>query len=198
MKKLLTLTILFSAFILSCVLLNSCVYRKIYNLTEEELSWIASYKQGDTILFKSANETDTMIVVDHYLYNSKSPFIHSEADDIYNANGGFAFIIKHQQDTISGRFAILKKTEQELIISIDFGRKYLNIEERGITLHKGCYNKIYYNDAFSIQSTMMKNYSVMNQPKWHNLVWSKSKGLVQYTYANGATFCYYNRLPAKP
>ena len=40
----------------------SCMYEAMYFLTDKDLEWMASYEQGDTVLFLSSNEIDTMTI----------------------------------------------------------------------------------------------------------------------------------------
>ena len=42
-------------------------------LSDKDLEWMASYEQGDTILFQSSNGIDTMTIDEITLYNDDNP-----------------------------------------------------------------------------------------------------------------------------
>ena len=51
------------------------MYEAMYFLTDKDLEWMASYEQGDTVLFLSSNEIDTMTIDEITLYNDDNPVL---------------------------------------------------------------------------------------------------------------------------
>ena len=50
---------------LVCALsLTSCFYEAMYHISEKDKKWIEPYCQDDTILFRSGDDMDTMIIVE--------------------------------------------------------------------------------------------------------------------------------------
>lgn len=58
-------------------------------LSDKDLECMASYEQGDTILFQSSNGIDTMTIDEVTLYNDDNPWRENEGSSTYMGNSAF-------------------------------------------------------------------------------------------------------------
>lgn len=65
------------------------MYEAMYFLTDKDLEWMASYEQGDTVLFLSSNEIDTMTIDEITLYNDDNPWRENEGTSTFMGNSSF-------------------------------------------------------------------------------------------------------------
>lgn len=59
------------------------MYEAMYFLTDKDLEWMAPYEQGDTVLFLSSNEIDTMTIDEITLYNDDNPWRENEGTSTF-------------------------------------------------------------------------------------------------------------------
>ena len=128
MKKIIT--------IIFCITtLTSCFYTAMYHLSENDKKWVNMYSKDDVFLFHYGKNTDTLLIDQKNIKDRKSPFMQSEASDIYNGTGSLYFTIKHNGTTILGRLVIVKKDIDVLSISLRVGeRKYSSPNANNIIL----------------------------------------------------------------
>ena len=69
-------------------------------LSDKDLVWMASYEQGDTILFQSSNGIDTMTIDDITLYNDDNPWRENEGFSTYMGNSAFEHSISSMVENL--------------------------------------------------------------------------------------------------
>ena len=69
------------------------MYEAMYFLTDKDLEWMASYEQGDTVLFLSSNEIDTMTIDEITLYNDDNPWRENEGTSTFMGNSSFKLLL---------------------------------------------------------------------------------------------------------
>ena len=115
MKKIILLTTL--------LLFVSCKYTGIYLLDEEELTWADAYEDGDVILFKSSNGTDTMYV--NKSVSNQVGFWGIPIIDTYNGGASFDNVIIHNQDSIGMFFMLIKSFDENFVRLVsNFSNRY--------------------------------------------------------------------------
>ena len=67
------------------------MYEAMYFLTDKDLEWMASYEQGDTVLFLSSNGIDTMTIDEITLYNDDNPWRENEGTSTFMGNSSFKY-----------------------------------------------------------------------------------------------------------
>ena len=206
---------LFFSVISVCLLLTSCFYDKMYNLDDDELAWMSPYEEGDTILFRSSvsGEYDSLFVNEKIILNSKSRLVSNLGADVFNASGSFEAKILHDKNQLEFCFYIIKENNTDLNVSLNFADRYCSLL-RGPSshLHFEHYNgvlkmirytvdDVVYNDLVSVGDYN----SELSEVRWDScecahFLWSKSKGLILYKYADtdsikGDVYTFYKRLP---
>ena len=181
--------------LLLALVLSSCIYREIHLFNSDDLTWLSPYEQGDTVLFTSECQTDTMVVTKASLYNSTSMFRKDEGHSVYNANGGFHCSMKHGNQLIKCRYRFSKRKEDEIIVYLRVHERYYEEKQKDIHLQKVCYNGKEYDDAIVIDdsNSETKDYDKLLQNDY--FIYSKSKGLLQYKYLNGDVYTFYKKIP---
>ena len=180
------------------LLVSSCFYLRMYHFCEGDLEWMSPYEQGDTILFKSHEQIDTMIVQEDFLYNGYWPFRQDEGTDVFIANCGYRYSILHDRNVIKCSTFFLKIEENKLEAIFQFRQRqsrflYEDIRER--QLQPVRVNGIEYDDVIIVDDSNSETYD--DYPYNCEFIWSKSKGLIQYKYLNGETYTFYKKLPYK-
>ncbi|MGM9684767.1 MAG: hypothetical protein ACI3YI_00850, partial [Bacteroidaceae bacterium] len=79
-------------FLFTIMLFSSCLYEKMSHLSDDDLTWMEPYNEGDTVLFVSSSDMDTMVVREKPLHNSFWPFRENEGSSEYVANGSIKYI----------------------------------------------------------------------------------------------------------
>ena len=69
-------------------------------LSDKDLVWMASYEQGDTILFQSSNGIDTMTIDEITLYNDDNPWRENEGFSTYMGNSAFEHSISSMVENL--------------------------------------------------------------------------------------------------
>lgn len=120
-------------------MLNSCglPYCKKHQFTQEDLEWISAYNENDTILFRSENKTDTLIIESKEVYNPKNTFIFDcsgcnwiEGDNEFYAIASLDFILIHDGVKYDRGGFIIRKTKKDkpAYISLYIGGLYSDNE----------------------------------------------------------------------
>lgn len=179
-----------------CLLLSSCLYEAMYHLTDEDFTWIEPYEQGDTVLFISSERMDTMLIEKKSVHDCHWPFRENEGSEILYGNCGFDYTIFHKGKKISSYAYFIKEDEHLLSVSLKFNMRqfdsaYKELQELG--LQEVVINGMKYDDAIIVN---YKNSVLYNSSPYNcSFIWSKSKGLIQYTYKDGDTYTIYKKLP---
>lgn len=191
-----------------CVLLmvfvfltSSCIYKTMVNFDEDDLLWLSSCVAGDSILFtcNTAAMHDTLMVVGHNISNAKIP-IHCQLDiddlEHFYAHGGLVLrsCNPHSRYKINGNLICTKWSKDSLNVYISLNNFTCNREFLD-TLETCTIDGIEYSDCLVLnlddkdcyqlgynRRDSTKNFSVTG------LVWSRSKGLLQYTVDSTYTF----------
>lgn len=176
------------------LLVSSCFYLRMYHFCEGDLEWMSPYEQGDTILFKSHEQIDTMIVQEKSIYDSYWPLMKDESSSTMNATGVLSNKILHNGDSVTNSFSITKRENNRLRIGLFFEYKGMFCDvPSGITFCKVKVNGIVLEDAILVDDTVSSE-KVKKQQSCEYFIWSKSKGLIQYKYLNGDTYTFYKKL----
>ena len=184
-------------FLLIVMFFTSCIYDKISHLENEELAWMEPYEEGDTILFASSLDVDTMVVEKKKLYNSLSPFREDEGISTYNANSVFDSTIEHDEVSIHVFFMIFKEHDGRLRVSLTIHRRRFEIEDdKKINYGSVKIGDVAYHDVIRVDNGNSKANSIAPIANEY-FIWSKSKGLLQYKYLNGEVYTFYKKLPCK-
>ena len=69
-------------------------------LSDKDLEWMASYEQGDTVLFLSSNGIDTMTIDEITLYNDDNPWRENEGFYTYMGNSAFEHSISSMVENL--------------------------------------------------------------------------------------------------
>ena len=190
MKKIIT--------IIFCITtLTSCFYTAMYHLTEDDKKWLGAYKEGDVLLFTSKFGVDTMTITERKVVDKILPFVENESSDTFHANASINFTIKHSGSEISGWLIIVKKDDNVTSLHIRIGDRQYNLNDtKQVVFSKKSYTMSTLDDAISIDA---KNSELYIKSKFtpEKIVWSKSKGLIQYQYQNGETYSFYKKLTNK-
>ena len=183
--------------LLTITLFTSCMYEAMYFLTDKDLEWMVSYEQGDTVLFLSSNEIDTMTIDEITLYNDDNPWRENEGTSTFMGNSSFKYTIKHHGEMINGKFLIVKEDSLKMSIAIRLYRRHMSlIDEKELQLCNMNTIGAQCDDVIKIDDSNSTLYS--NTPQNTEYVcWSKSKGLLQYKYLNGEVYTFYKKIPRK-
>ena len=175
----------------------SCMYEAMYFLTDKDLEWMASYEQGDTVLFLSSNEIDTMTIDEITLYNDDNPWRENEGTSTFMGNSSFKYTIRHSEEMIKGKFLILKEDSLKMSIALRLRRRHLPLrDEKELQLCSQVIEGIQYDDLIKVDDSNSELYT--KEPfNTEYFIWSKSKGLLQYKYLNGDVYTFYKKIPRK-
>ena len=133
--------------IIGTFLLTSCLYDAMYFLTDKDLEWMAPYKQGDTVLFLSSNEIDTMTVDKITLYNDDNPWRENEGTSTFMGNSSFMYTIRHSDEVIDGDFCIIKEDSMRLSLYLNLRRRRRIVyDEKELQLCSQNIEEIQYDD----------------------------------------------------
>lgn len=164
-----------------CCILLSCKYREVHLLDTEELSWLEPYCDNDTVIFSSTTGVDSLFI-SKTINNSPTKLgVHCFSD--YYGGGRISIMIKHNNDSIFVTFLVSKFCSNKISFNNCYGSVILK-ENNAFSDSIG--NQIY-DDAVFIRNDDFKiPYASNNNCDF--LVWSKSKGLLQYKYINGDVY----------
>lgn len=175
----------------------SCMYEAMYFLTDKDLEWMASYEQGDTVLFLSSNEIDTMTIDEITLYNDDNPWRENEGTSTFMGNSSFNYTIRHHNELVDGDFCVLKEDSMRLSLYLNLRRRRRIVyNEKELQLCSQVIEGIQYDDLIKVDDSNSELYT--KEPfNTEYFIWSKSKGLLQYKYLNGDVYTFYKKIPRK-
>ena len=134
--------------LLAIVFLHPFVYWKFSHLSDDDLTWMEPYNEGDTVLFVSSSDMDTMVVREKPLHNSFWPFRENEGSSEYVANGSIKYIIKHDGKSVDGRCIIFREGNGRLYVGFTLQTRRLHYEDDT----KICFDSIKIKNSVSILS----------------------------------------------
>ena len=183
--------------LLTITLFTSCLYDAMYFLTDKDLEWMASYEQGDTVLFQSSNSIDTMTVDEITLYNDDNPWRENEGTSTFMGNSSFKYTIKHHGELVDGDFCVLKEDSMRLSLYLNLRRRRRIVyDEKELQLCSQVIEGIQYDDLIKVDDSNSELYT--KEPfNTEYFIWSKSKGLLQYKYLDGEVYTFYKKIPRK-
>ena len=153
---------------------------------DDDLMWVDSYIEGDTIRFVSNNgDTDTMIINDKRIYNSwfnVNPV--REKGPAYKATAYINYTILHNKEKLSGELNIVKYEKDKPV----FGR--LKLDKLSIDIYnKKNRIKEYRIKEYRINEELLDDCLMSDTNCYEDFfVWSKSKGLLQYQLGDGLKY----------
>lgn len=184
--------------LLAIVLFHPFVYWKFSHLSDDDLTWMEPYNEGDTVLFSSPSGMDTLVVKEKPLYNSYWPFVMNEGEGNYfTANGSLKYDIRHDGKLVEGWSFIQKEHDGRLSLAFWLHRRWQTIEDAQNVRHCSVkIGKYVYDDAIRIDESNSQNNSEAKIANEY-FIWSKSKGLLQYKYLNGEVYTFYKKIAYK-
>ena len=189
-----------SLLLLILITLISCDYNSVHLLDEDDLAWMEAYENGDTVLFASTEGMDTMFVsknIDNNPYSCLGIYCFSD----YYGHAIYKDTIVHHQEKISQSFYMVRELDDKTHLSLIFNNRLCNarlcdarfilpnVKLKDVEVGDSVYHDCIIVD--SLNSHVIRN-SDLN---CDFLVWSKSKGLVQYKYQTGETYSIYKIMP---
>lgn len=173
----------------------SCVpvpYNKITHLSEEELEWISNRYVGETMYFQSQyGINDTVKVWDIHIHNSTN-----RINWMYFQLGGTEYIASADVQLVFNRFSgvmgdffVIKKTQQEPIfissqLLMRWTHEYIPLKIINMAIGDIKMEDIVFVDEHLLQP--IHEYCPPNPIV--SFAWSKTYGLVQYTFEDGTVF----------
>lgn len=166
------------------------LYKRMTHMNEDDLDWVKVYEKERVKLFATKDGIiDTLFVRNTAIHNSTWPFIRNEASDEYTAGASIDFYILHMQDTVDGILIVRKDSnEKPAIISFRLCDRYAF--KLTPDLQKFIIDNKTYDDCIVVDSSNSK--LGIYQPMICNIksfIWSKSKGLIKYTFEDGTEYC---------
>lgn len=167
----------------------SCQYNSTKLLNKDELKWLEVYSGKETLLYRSSmHEMDT-IVISKKVDNKPRTLGFYYYTDFYGG-AEFQCNIRHNGKNIPLSFFMIKNFDDSTKLSIRMNNSFVSgILPKKITDEIEIDGMIY-DDIIVIKDTSWCESSKSPYNCIH-MVWSKSKGLIQYTYCNGETFTFY-------
>lgn len=196
MEKIKRLTILL--FIIT--FFSSCIYKRIY-LTEDDLVWMTPYEQGDSILFRSGNDLDTLIIQEKTVYNEFG--IISKRFEEHEAHGTAHYkgIIIHNTEPLRFLYHIQRIKSSHLTTLFCFSERSCTIfVDDSTETHSMLVNNEVCRDIIKFDASDLEWAKYLISPyNCEYVLWSKTKGLVQYKYADndsikGKVYSLYKKL----
>ncbi len=111
-------------YLLVLITVSSCglPYCKKIPFEEEDLLWFSSYIETDTVIYSNSINTDSLIIIKKEINNPKNTCIFDlegckwmEGDNEYYANGGYDFLLIHNDVTYYCSFTLQKKLITNLL-----------------------------------------------------------------------------------
>lgn len=179
-----------------------CIKWKITHMSEQELDWVSQYEVGQRRCYVSnRNETDTLEITEKKVYNSCWPIsLHIGYNNEFIASFHLSFIIHHKKEEIDGSFGGYKEGNKEPInLTFLLGDRYALGGTPGPDFSFGLpliqdmqfaeINGHMFYDCITIDDSNSKdNGTERFRHSITQFVWSKSKGLLQYTFDDGEVF----------
>lgn len=181
------------------VFMPMCVKWKLTHLNSSELRWIDHYNTGTkTRYISNIGNIDTLVITSCDISNSLWPFYqHIGYDGEYIAGGYVEYKIIHDNDTIEGFSSIDKCNYNEPVyLAFILGDRYAIKDSTfpfGLPLYGSMrfveINGRIFNDCIVIDdsNSRYRKYATKTN-KISEFVWSKSEGLLRYSFENGDFF----------
>lgn len=191
-------------------------YRVMYHFDDKDLKWMSPYEEGDTILFRSGEDIDTMIVELKKNNDTHCPIVENENFDYsFSAIGELKANVYHNEVSQFLELRIVKYGSDNLHVVCEFAeRKGLFVTKRRyvepnyyvmLTFYRANVNDVLYEDLIILDDRNSEIYNSSNPDTYYvdYFYWSKSKGLVKYKYKDtdsdkGGTYTFYKKLKAAP
>lgn len=166
----------------------------VTHMDKSDLVWMSHYDVGNCEFFISQyGNIDALVVKKKDVWNSYKPFNNCVGYHDYIAGGCVDYIIYHKKDTIVGSWGITKEIQSKPVyVYFDFDDRFNNDSGLGKfyitpTTQSALINKIVVKDCFIIND---ENSHLQVQPNYNvkGFVWSKSKGLLPYSFLDGEVF----------
>lgn len=190
----------FVLMLLTVLSLSSCVYTSMTRFTEKDLLWVDGFFKSDSLVFKTSDgDLDTMVVVWHKVSNEWFP-VHFHIDnpvEHYYAYCYLNFDVKILSDHSidmealpyggtrwgNGLFYFEKIKKDSLLLDLEINRYSSSIKVSD-SLSAYVINSVKYTDCvlFPLEETSVHHSSAH---AIHNVIWSRSEGLLQYEIDDG-------------
>ncbi|MBO4663570.1 MAG: hypothetical protein J5663_04050 [Bacteroidaceae bacterium] len=183
------------------VLLVSCITER-YFLSDDDLIWMSPYEYGDTILYKSGKSIDSLFIKEKMVSNDYELFADRFEKNYSYGTASYDGKMLHNGDSLWVLFLVQRPSESYLrfIFSFSERAKWHCIND-GSSLKTKSVNGEVINDIVFLDSAMLKWDEYVRSPyNVKYLMWSKSKGLLQYEYLStdstkGGVYTFYKKLP---
>lgn len=193
----------FVVLFLGVSLLVSCICKN-YLMSDDDLVWMSPYEYGDTILYRSADNVDSLVITDKYISNDYEFVAHSIGPTESHGTAVIEGKMCHYGDSFD--VSILTQKTDDVTL-----RTYIRFSQRNYTkfwqdevdhLDSRRVNGIMYYDLACIDSVDLEWSRRVRPYNIKRMLWSKSKGLIQYEYlptdsTQGDVYTYYKKLPYK-
>ena len=184
-------------------LLVSCIWKN-YLMSDDDLVWMSPYEYGDTILYRSADNVDSLVITEKNIYNDYEFIAHSIGPSESHGTAVIYGEMCHNGDSLDIFFLIQKTDDVTLETHIRFSqRSYTKFWQDEVDhLNSRRVNGVVYNDLACIDSVDLEWSRRVRPYNIKSMLWSKSKGLIQYEYlptdsTQGDVYTYYKKLPYK-
>lgn len=184
----------------SLVFLSSCIYTEMYHFDKDDVEWLSVYKEGDVCLFISDDGccVDSLIVEEKGVFDTYNPFMRNEGHSTMHACGYMRSVVFHNDRQRNFLLIHVEKNHPDVLeLYLKFGNRLLNkglMQNPYLSVREVC-GKLY-DDVIVVDSCV----SFLNDSSYVSceyFIWSKSKGLIQYKYENGAVYNLYKKLPGR-
>ena len=177
---------------------------KNYLMSDDDLVGMSPYEYGDTILYRSADNVDSLVITEKNIYNDYEFIAHSIGPSESHGTAVIEGEMCHYGDSFD--VSILTQKTDDVTL-----RTYIRFSQRNYTkfwkdevdrLDSRRVNGIMYYDLACIDSVDLEWSRIMRPYNIKSMIWSKSKGLIQYEYlptdsTQGDVYTYYKKLPYK-
>lgn len=168
---------------------QTCFYHKMTHLSEDDLTWVNAYQIGDTCYYESnLGDYDIMVIKNIQVNNSINPFNSgsSMVSSDYEASARMVmdFITRFKYDN---SFFIRKDVDSNRLI-ISACVFDLSSEDLFPTPGRAMVGTECFYDCIVLDENNSHLRYHRREKTVKSFVWSKSKGLVQYTFNDGETF----------
>ncbi len=186
---------------LSVIILMSCITERHF-LSDDDLVWMSPYECGDTILFKSSNDMDSLVISEKCISNDFEFIAHEIG--VYESYGTAWFDGKmiHYGDSLDIMFFVQRPSKSYLNFIYRFSERSKScFIDDGKRLETKSVNGKKNKDIVLIDSALLEwDKYVFSPYNVKYLIWSKSKGLLQYEYLStdstkGGVYTFYKKLP---
>lgn len=185
----------FYLFLPNLLLLSTGLVWHVTHMDKSDLTWMSHYQTGDCEYFISQyGHIDALSIKEKEIRNTYQLFSYTMGNHDYIADGFFRYLIYHKNDTIEGSWSITKvKQNKPVFIWFYLGDRFSNDAEGNFS---GISPQI---QSIIINGTKVTDCVVADDTNsdWRKyqieygvtgFVWSKSKGLLQYSFLGGEVF----------